>query len=1172
LLLSSADLAPYLNSNNLDFVGINQAQYEQRMALPEGYYSICVKAYDYYNNTNIQVSNEACAQAWFTFSDPPFLNLPICNSVVTPQTPQNILFQWTPLNQGSPNSALNTEYEFALWEMRPDSNANPNQIVLSTAPVFSTTTQQTFLNYGIIETPLNLYMKYVWLVRVRDITGRDWFKNDGKSQTCMFIYGNAKNVLGDVLKLTLNAQTINHRAGQCDWTKQSAFTTYLLQVRKQGTIYWFDYPNVTGVERVGNLEPNKTYECRVRGEAPGIIGDWSNTALFTTQGPPTFNCDDPAMPYNTSPNAPLPFVQAIRGLIFQSGQFEVTTTQIESSGAPGWFKGRGYVTFLHKRIPVKWENIYIDLDSRQQQGVIEALTDGIDKWLHQWDVHEAEENATYVNDKIDSVYIAGNQVCYKIQGNVICVPTPTGSNMMVIRDGEGNQYSIQLIPPPPKVTGPTNYLEYSSDSLQASDTEIINFQASTNQNYGFDKKEYAAFIKNYEVIKLRSGKNYFVPNKSIGEGQTDEVMAFITIANFNPSKLSFKTDGGALLTALPGNAPLIMKVSGIPSNANYIYAWYNNKKIGKLNVMSLKALTKKLVFVPVNGASLGQQGAGPLNAVFKQANVTWSVTTASNFTFNLGNNGLEAADANLLSKYSNEMRALRDAYQKFDSLYDKSAYYLFVVPNFSIPDLKGYMVRGRAVGFISSSATVKEIVHELAHGAFGLEHTFPEIEKGSTNNLLDYTEGTQLVKKQWLMMHFGKFDMNWFDEEEDASAYQNGSLNARGVFYWINKIKVACKNNKPVVIPAHLDLIGKTKECYLGGMQFNFIKLTVQNKGMEYTADVKGKVTIGTTTAFVGNIIVTYPAILIDEGKIVISVPQERITNMKVYIEGTSTMKNLILFVNGYRPVVNMNGDPLSLLNLAEYVDSDNEVEHGDSRNYWKGIDAQFMNRIGTRNAVYTDGHHAVGTSNHLTVAGYTEANIESALIKSRESDAAFIATFLKYKKYLHTAQNVLGFTKRSLSGEIAGKQLVQKINEGVIVFNKQTDTLDVVSHSMGYAYAVGMLKEIKKANINLGRFYIVAPENACSGGIDWSMFIEVWQYGSNLGQGDEDYPWDQDGVAPQCAVPDINTIYAHTKNGRVFIPKTWKPKGFLDCHTIANYGWIFSDLTQGKKGYVKPR
>ena len=73
----------------------------------------------------------------------------------------------------------------------------------------------------------------------------------------------------------------------------------------------------------------------------------------------------------------------------------------------------------------------------------------------------------------------------------------------------------------------------------------------------------------------------------------------------------------------------------------------------------------------------------------------------------------------------------------------------------------------------------------------------------------------------------------------------------------------------------------------------------------------------------------------------------------------------------------------------------------------------------------------------------------------------------------------------------------------------------------------------------------IIAPENACGGGVDWSIFREVWQYGSNLGQADEDLSWDQDGVAPQCVVTGIETKYPNTKTGRVFIPKSVTTKSF---------------------------
>jgi hypothetical protein len=176
------------------------------------------------------------------------------------------------------------------------------------------------------------------------------------------------------------------------------------------------------------------------------------------------------------------------------------------------------------------------------------------------------------------------------------------------------------------------------------------------------------------------------------------------------------------------------------------------------------------MIVSVNGATLNQTvTAQEINKVYAQANVSWSVTAAPGFTFDLGQDGLEGADANLLTKYSAEMRALRDAYKQAHADYDKEAYYVFVVPAFKDANLRGYMVRGRALGFVTASATVKEVTHELAHGAFGLEHTFPEVEKGSTSNLLDYGSGVDLNRGQWEFLRIGGFICSWFDKEEDGS-------------------------------------------------------------------------------------------------------------------------------------------------------------------------------------------------------------------------------------------------------------------------------------------------------------------------------------------------------------------------------------------------------------------
>ena len=99
-----------------------------------------------------------------------------------------------------------------------------------------------------------------------------------------------------------------------------------------------------------------------------------------------------------------------------------------------------------------------------------------------------------------------------------------------------------------------------------------------------------------------------------------------------------------------------------------------------------------------------------------------------------------------------------------------------------------------------------------------------------------------------------------------------------------------------------------------------------------------------------------------------------------------------------------------------------------------------------------------------------------------------------------------------------------------------------------------------------------IKNENACSGSADWSQFEEVWQYGSNNNPGDPDRDplKEQDGVAPQCAVKDIELL-PNDKGGRAYIPPTVTTKGFVGSHSIGNYGWVITRLISDP-GYVKPR
>lgn len=1137
LLISGADLAPYLNSNNLDFIGINQSQYEQRMALPEGYYSICVKAYDYYNPGSIQVSNESCSNAWFTLSNPPLLNLPLCGKAVTPLSPQNIIFQWTPVNCGSPNSATNTDYEFALWEIRPDSSANPNTVAMSTAPIFSTTTSLPLFNYGLTEPPLNLYYKYAWRVRAVDLSGRDWFKNSGYSQVCTFVYGNLSNVLGNSISLSLSAQGVTHRLGKCTWNSQSIYSNYQLQVRKQGTNNWFDYYTTSTSEKVSNLEPNTDYEARVRGEGSSITGDWSNTASFRTLGEPVYGCGDVNQPADPLAAVPLPANKAIPGLIIASGQFEVKVTQISSNGGAGWYNGKGYAFVFGFPIAVQFSNIFIDDNNRHQQGTIQALTQGITAWTHQWDVQYAEENANYVNGTIDSIYVNGPNLCVSFQGSRpdTCFSYPTNQNVVVVRDGEGNQYTVQLIPPPPKVTGPSNYLQNSNDNLDAGDSCMVVFEPNANQNFGFDKKQYVAWTNNYELIKLKNNKNYFVPYKSVGENQSDKVNAAITIIPFDANKLSFKTANGQTCAHTPtGNN--LYEVT-VPDHAGSVYAWYNGKKAGKLNVISLKAITKKLVIVPVNNASINSQTINNqnLNNIFKQANINWTTTVKSSFTFTLGTNGLEAADATLMSKYSNGMRALRDAYRNYDSLYDKEAYYVFVVNNFSDPNLKGYMVRGRALGFLRADATAKDLAHELAHGAFGLEHTFPAIPKSSSNNLMDYKQGVELGKVQWSIIHLNKPDLNWFDNEEEGALLDDRKY----VLETINLIKTAYNkdvNIKKSELPLPANAV-RIENAILSGITYAFIQMEISSQLTSIHPN--GHLVKTSYTNMWGT---NMPCIEVDS-KLRIYVPQNRIDNLEIFIKSTAG-RNLLLFVNGYILEQDLQKSP-------------DVVYQSDVMGYWSGIDADFINAIRTKNTIYANGNDFISTSNH----------------KSHAKFITSLTSVLSLSPKLNTEPNPEGFNERKTNGAKAGRDLVSKLQNGTILCRKSisnnqikiNDTLDVVCHSMGFAYAQGIIEECKKAGIHLGRYYIIAPENACTGYINTQEWEEVWQYGSDE---QNDLIWKQDGVAPQCPVSGLTTY------NRVKIPEE-VTQNFIDSHLIKNYKWIFNIQNiagPNGKGYVKKR
>lgn len=291
--------------------------------------------------------------------------------------------------------------------------------------------------------------------------------------------------------------------------------------------------------------------------------------------------------------------------------------------------------------------------------------------------------------------------------------------------------------------------------------------------------------------------------------------------------------------------------------------------------------------------------------------------------------------------------------------------------------------------------------------------------------------------------------------------------------------------------------------------------------------------------------------------------------------------KRILVFVNGYRPtsIGHTFEDKFKDIQTRgfENPQSNNLIYNFDRYDYWrpwKEIDLKFQKRINPSETFYADGHFSVATSNHRSLVNFTSVSaMYPERCKNRNKHTCYTTTLsgsglfgpktIKTYELHRTKPNKHGFEKRMENGRIAGRNLLQIFNE--LPNKSKNDTLYIVAHSMGYAYALGIIEELRD-EINFGGFYILAPENASSGSVKIKEWKEVWQYGSNFNKGKADAPCLQDGVAPQVKAKGLSDKH------RTYIPSNqYKQKGFFDSHFVGYYTWIF-DIKKNHTGYIRQR
>jgi hypothetical protein len=815
--LTGFDLAAYFDPANLTFQGITRQQFQKTGKLPEGLYRFELEAYEY--NRNIKISNTGTASGWLILNDPPIVNLPRQNEKLRAQDPQNLVIQWTPRHTGSPNAAFSTEYEVTLVEVWP-STRNPNDAILTSQPVFETTTAATTLIYGPAETPLEPGRRYALRIRAKAIAGVEevnLFKNNGYSEVVTFVYGDACDLPTDI-----SADVISSSRIGLQWQSLLNHTGYSIKYRVAGSSNWYESKVISTETELTSLKPATRYEYQMAAGCGPFNSTYSPIAVATTKDEPAiaYSCGLPVDPFNLDPAELAPSLKA--GDIIDAGDFRVTLAKVE--GSNGTFSGEGVIVvpyFNKAKVKTEFAGIKVNKELRMvsgfmnvtgagvdviPQGVLDLMDDleeGLDLLDSALNTLEANLPETFdpnsfvadtlinVSGGISSVYKDDDGTVVIVDKNGQETRLPAGTSAAVT-DSSGNAYLVDSKGNVHKTDAAT--------AKKAGNREYnltMKFVAAESSKYGFDDlpageagSKFAPLAEKYESI---NGK-YNVAWKALSLGQSDGVVAKLEGTGIDLSKIRYEL-GGQPITPLPNASTPgshLLQLTGLNDGEEGLLALYSpadpsgkDQVLGKLNVVTYKETSKKLVVVPVNGnAYKGSAGslAAKLNAIYGQAVVHWDVSVAAGITVS-NISPFDDGESGLLTNYTPDMKKVISAYK--DRMSDDT-YYIFLVSNpKNNASLLGYMPRSKPAGFVfannhsTEDALVHTMAHELGHGAFNLQHTFSDdskggkykIPEGDTDNLMDYTInfGTRLYKHQWDKIRYNDIVIGMLEDDEEAA-------------------------------------------------------------------------------------------------------------------------------------------------------------------------------------------------------------------------------------------------------------------------------------------------------------------------------------------------------------------------------------------------------------------
>jgi TANFOR domain-containing protein len=185
-LINQKNIEDFFSADHLVFQGISKNDLLYKGGLPEGDYTLCLRAFDYNTLQPLSEEDMGCSNTFtVTNVEPPVILLPVCGQEILSSAPQAVNFSWT----RPPGMPFNGQYNLKIIQVMPGTRVPDNAIETANKPVFfETNVSVNSYLYGPVNPQLEPGSRYVVIVTAYDPSNQITFRNHGMSASCSFTW------------------------------------------------------------------------------------------------------------------------------------------------------------------------------------------------------------------------------------------------------------------------------------------------------------------------------------------------------------------------------------------------------------------------------------------------------------------------------------------------------------------------------------------------------------------------------------------------------------------------------------------------------------------------------------------------------------------------------------------------------------------------------------------------------------------------------------------------------------------------------------------------------------------------------------------------------------------------------------------------------------------------